>query len=284
MPAGCPAQGQIFTRKRKPALETLRFISIQAPNQDGMVAELSAYLGNALGLPVELVPARTWQERERLLDAGMAQVGWICGLSYIWKAARVPRQIELLAAPVHAASRYIGQAIYFSDVIVRADSACQVFEDLRGAVWAYNEPNSHSGYNLCRAMLAQKGLAQGFFAQVVAAGSHQKALKMVLEGQINAAAIDSTVLEIELERYPWLQEKIRVIETWGPSPAPPFVVRLEVPDSLRQEMQDVLLGMALEENGQAVLSRHHLRGFARVTDGDYDPIRLMEKQARRVSW
>ena len=69
-----------------------------------------------------------------------------------------PGELELLAAPVLDGPRYEQQPVYFSDVIVRADSPYHTLEDLAGETWAYNEESSHSGYNLVYASLLERGL------------------------------------------------------------------------------------------------------------------------------
>jgi len=87
-----------------------------------------------------------------------------------------------LAAPVLQGPRYQGRPVYFSDVIVRRDSPLRSFADLRGASWSYNDPDSHSGYNLTRYELARRGEARGYFGTVVSAGWHQESIRWVAEG------------------------------------------------------------------------------------------------------
>ena len=95
-----------------------------------------------------------------------------------------------------AARRYQDRPVYFSDVVVRRDRAhFESFVDLRGASWAYNEPRSHSGFNVVRAYLAESGHLDDFFGAVVESGAHSESLEMVLSGRVDGAAIDSTVLE-----------------------------------------------------------------------------------------
>ena len=173
-----------------------------APNSEPVVAEIAGYLGGRLGQPVTFIAGIPWQERERRLDAGEIDLCWICGLPYVLKADRPQPQVELLAAPVFQGERYQGQPVYYSDVIVHRDSPYREFGDLRGAAWAYNEPRSHSGYNITRYQLARMGATAHFFGRVAASGSHQNSLRMVLDGSIDATAIDTTVLDLELARDP----------------------------------------------------------------------------------
>jgi phosphonate transport system substrate-binding protein len=262
--------------------EPLRFTSIQAPNQDFIMLAVSQYLGWRLELPVEFVDQIPWQAREQQLYAGQIEIGWICGLPYVVQADTPDPPLALLAAPVMLGTRYADQPQYFSDVVVRRDRHYRTFEDLRGASWAYNEPHSHSGYNLTCYNLACLGETSGFFGQVLEAGSHQAALEMVLSGQVAASAIDSTVLEIELARRPELNDLLRVIEAWGPSPIPPLVTHRSLPAELHSRLQKLLLGMHQEDSGRSLLASLGLRRFAEVSDQDYDPIRRMARRAAQV--
>src|SRR5690606_8527649 len=145
-----------------------------------------------LGIATRVVDDIPWQQREQWLDDGRAQLGWLCGLPYVWKAdGDRQKRLELLAAPVMQAPRYGAQPVYFSDVVVRLDSPFWAFAGLRGARWAYNERGSHSGYLITRYNLARQGLDGDFFGDVVCAGSHQQALTLLLAGEIDATAIDS---------------------------------------------------------------------------------------------
>jgi len=263
-------------------MEKLTITSIQAPNQDWIAAALANYLGEKLGIACEFIADPPWQERERMIDTGYANISWICGLPYVHKIDRADVQIELLVAPVMENARYKGRPVYFSDVIVRSESNFTTFADLRGRRWAYNEPNSHSGYNLTRYMLAQMGEFDGFFGYITEAGSHQIALHLLLEGKIDGTSIDSTVLEIELKNRPEITSHIRKIATWGPSPIPPWVIHKQVPSNLRDRVRRILLRMDSDWKGKAVLADLGIKKFTDVGDANYDPIREMEIKAQQV--
>jgi phosphonate transport system substrate-binding protein len=180
--------------------------------------------------------------------------------------------------------RYQQRPIYFSDVVVHQASKYHSFADLRGAVWAYNEPHSHSGYNLTRYHLARLGETGGYFGRVVEAGSHLKALEMVLARQIDATAVDSTVLELALETHPELEAELRLIDTLGPSPIPPWVVTGNLAPELRQAIGRVFWHMHKSAEGRKILRHGQLLKMVRIEDRDYDPIRDMARLARQVSW
>lgn len=271
-------------RKNRPKSipAVLRITSIQAPSADPFCCAVSAYLGNVLSIPTQFVDQLTWQEREAALDCGDIHVGWICGLPYVWKADHKPPLVDLLAAPVMVGPRYSGRPIYFSDVVVRSDSPFRRFNDLRGKTWAYNEPHSQSGYNITRYKLATLEERTGFFGRVVMAGSHQRALELVLAGFVDASAIDSTVLETELFLDPSLHNQIQIIDILGPSPIPPWVITPNLPEDLSTNLRRAFLEMHLDPLGREILANGLTERFVAVNDRDYDSIRAMERFAEGV--
>jgi phosphonate transport system substrate-binding protein len=262
----------------------VRFVSLMSQNALPFCRALASYLAQCVGTSVDLVDDEPWQLAERQLYAGEADLGVVCGLQYVRSFDRgdVPG-VELLAAPVMAGARYEARPIYFSDVIVRADSTARSFEDLRGCAWGYNEPTSHSGYALTRYWLATRWPMEApFFGSVVASGAHVRSLEMLLEGEIDATAIDSTVLETELRARPRLHKAVRIVHTLGPSPIPPLVISRTMPAPHRAALRTSILEMHLDPEGAQLLANAAVSHFAPVSDADYDPIRAMSRLADQL--
>ena len=207
----------------------LRFATFLAPNMLPVYRFLADQIAHRLGRPVQLVVGRSFDQFEH----GEADLGVICGLPYVWLAdrhrppveplaARRPPSVEPLAAAVLTGARYGGRPVYYSDVIVRHDSPITRLEELEGRSWAYNEPASHSGHTVTLYSLIRLGARPGFLGPVVEAGFHQRAIRMVHSGSVDAAAIDSQVLAIERRDHPQLADRLRIIDTLGPPPSNPL--------------------------------------------------------------
>ena len=260
----------------------LKMASCMAENADSTCHAIVRYVGEKLGLRTEFVAGMPWEQRELLFDKGQIHVCWICGLPYLWKLDAGQPAIDLCAVPVMRHERYQNSPVYFSDVVVRRESRFQTFEELRGAKWAYNERRSHSGYNVVRHHLSQMCEKEGYFGRVIESGSHQASLKMVLDGEIDASAIDSTVLEAELRRIPALESEIRIIKTIGPSPMPPWVVHKSVPAELRVAIAKVLLEMHSNPCGLGILGQWGISHFAAAEHSSYRSIGEMARGAEGV--
>jgi hypothetical protein len=124
--------------------------------------------------------------------------------------------------------------VYYSDVIVARDSPITCLEELEGCSWAFNEPASHSGHTVALYSLVRMGARPGFFSRVVEAGFHQRAIRLVHSGAVDAAAIDSQVLTIELRDHPSLAGGLRVIGAFGPSTIQPVVAASRLPRPLKE--------------------------------------------------
>jgi phosphonate transport system substrate-binding protein len=263
-------------------MKNLRIASCMAENTEGLCRSIAEIIEIEVGIPTEYITEIPWQERERLFDAGEIQILWLCGLPYVEKADLADSGMELLAVPVPAGARYHGRPVYFSEVLVRRQSSFESFIDLRGASWAYNEPRSHSGFNVVRACLAEMGQYDGFFGSVVESGAHANSIELLLSGAIDGAAIDSTVLEWLSSQRSALRDELRVIDSLGPSPIPPWVISKKLPNDLRSQVRQTLLDLHQSANGQTLLERAQIARFVFAHDRDYDPIRRMARKAEPV--
>ncbi|GAB4420662.1 MAG: hypothetical protein Fur0044_17680 [Anaerolineae bacterium] len=241
---------------------------------------IAAYVGEKLGCPTELTVGDSFDQ----FAAGRFEAGFICGLPYVQLVRQNPPPVDLLAAPVLQGERFQQRPIYFSDVIVRRDSPFQTFADLRGCAWAYNEPGSHSGYNVTRYRLVQMGETRGFFGRVIRAGSHQNCIRQVAAGKADAAAIDCQVLALALRDQPDLATKLRIIDALGPSPGLPVVAARHTPDRVKADLQAVLWEMETDPTARKWLARGFIEGFAPVSDTDYDVTRKMVRAAESAGF
>jgi phosphonate transport system substrate-binding protein len=255
----------------------LRFATFLAPSVFPVYAAICEYVERGLGLPVELVVGRSFDQFER----GEIDAGFICGLPYVTLTRQNPSPVELLAAPVLQGARYGGRPVYFSDVIVRKDSPYQTFAGLRGCVWSYNDPDSQSGYGITRYTLAAMGETRGFFGKVVEAGFHQESIRLVCEGSVDASAIDSQVLALAMRDDPGLKDRLRVIHSLGPSTIQPVVAAGHLPESIRAQISRLLIEMSGDANMRGHLAEGLFECFVAVSDTDYDDIRAMLRLAEQ---
>jgi ABC-type phosphate/phosphonate transport system substrate-binding protein len=252
-------------------LERLRFGTYLAPNVLPVYEAVTEEVGRRLGIETELAIETSYESCEQDTN----EVCFVCSLPYVTFERRGLDLAVPVAAPVLEGERYGGRPIYYSDVIVHRDSPFRSFLELRGRSWAYNEPLSHSGYGITRFQLVRLGETNGFFGEVVEAGFHQEAIRMVARKEVDGSAIDSQVLAIELRDHLDLAEQVRVVEALGPSTIQPVAVSRRVPKEMRDAIQDVLVTMSEEPAVRNRLRAGLVERFVAVDARSYDEIRMM---------
>ena len=260
--------------------DPLRFVTFLAPSIKPMYQYIADYVGEQLGMATELAVGKDYTPA----TDGSMDVGFICGLPYVLFTRENPSSMFPIAAPVLQGDRYNDRPIYFSDVIVRRDSSFEDFKALRGGRWAFNEPLSQSGYGIVRQKLVEIGETSGFFGEVVEAGFHQRSIRLVQTGEVDASAIDSQVLEVAMREHRQLGEKLRVIDVLGPSTIQPVVASGSLPASLRADLTAVLEQLGDDPAARPALDQGLVRRFEAVNEGSYDDIRGMVHAAEEADF
>jgi len=187
-------------------------------------------------------------------------LGFICAPSY-----RCLTSVRLVhAAPVFDDLRNDNQPVYFAELVARDSPAIASLTDLRGRRIGYNDPVSMSGRIALRDRMIELGLDDNF-ATLVQTGGHGESLRMLEEGEVDAAPIDSNTLRA-LDALP---PGLRVIETWGPLPVQPVVVRASLTDKTREVITATLLSLHHDHDIERELRASRVVRFAPVTEDDY---------------
>lgn len=192
-------------------------------------------------------------------------LGFMCTPAYRRLAGRTPSSVRLVgAAPVFADERNNDRPVYFAELVVRDRIGAKSLADLAGARIGFNDHNSLSGSRALRERLAQLELNEAF-ATLVHTGGHRRSLELLTEDKIDAASIDSnTLLDIGT-----LPSELRVLETWGPFPVQPVVIRSTLLDKTRDVIVSTLLSLHHDANTARALRRYRVKRFAPVTEDDY---------------
>lgn len=255
-----------------PRAPALRVASHLAPSVLPAYALAARRIGDRLDRPAELVVAASYDRCASDVD----HICFVCSIPYLLLSRAGRIRMEAIAAPVLRGRRYDRRPIYFSDVIVRADSPWHSLDDLDGRVWAFNEPYSHSGFIVALHALALRGATSGFIREAIEAGFHDDAIRLVVDGSADWAAIDSQVLDLAVRRDPRLRRELRVIDFLGPSTIQPVVASARRLNAAQRSVaRDALLGMHADPTDRLILRSTGIDRFVPVADADYDDIRGM---------
>ena len=223
-------------------------------DQYALLAVWRDYLQQNMKRPVEFVQRDSYRETMDLLQQRKLDFAWVCDYPYVLMGA----QVKLLAVPVNQ-----GKPIYRSYLIVPAkDTRTHSIEDLKGAVFAYADPLSNTGYLAPRFDIKQAGFDPAtFFRRTFFTWSHRKAINAVASGLAQGAAVDSYVWESLAKVSPALTAKTRVVKQSEAFGFPPFVANRSVSQADFDLMRAALLDMSKNPAGKALLAKLNLDGF-----------------------
>ena len=168
-------------------------------------------------------------------DPGLI-ISQCCGYDVVYRYAG---KLKPVATP-HYGARGCRGPKYASVVVVAEDCAATDVLRMRGAVCVINGPESHSGMNSLRALVAPVSRDGRFFSQVKVSGSHAASLQMIRRGEADVAAIDCvTYALMEAYRPAALAGTRRLGRTYR-APAIPYVTRWNVDEDTLERMRTAL--------------------------------------------
>lgn len=196
---------------------------------------------------------------------------FMCGYPY----ARSSPRPTLLAAPVPDGAGFGSEPVYWTDVVVRADSPIQQLSDALGRRFAYTTPDSQSGYQAPRALLAPMANAHDgrlFAATVGPLLTPRRVINAVIAGDADAGPLDSYAHRLLQATEPSLALRLRVIAATAPTAIPPLVASpgISVEDAAR--LADALLAVHESAWLAPIRATLCLEGFARVPAARYDEL------------
>lgn len=237
-------------------------------DQHQVLENWRAYLQKRLRSPVEFVPRDRYRDTIDLLEQGALDYAWICGYPYLM----LRNSVRLLAVPVHD-----GKPLFRSYLIVPAkDTRTRSIADLRGAVFAYADPLSNTGYLAPRYEIKRSGADPAtFFRLTFFTWSHRKAIEAVASGLAQGAAVDSFVWDSLARVSPQTTGRTRIVTRSPEYGFPPLVAHRHVSEANFREMQRALVEMAQNDAGRELLKALNLDGFIPGDPKLYDSVAEM---------
>jgi phosphonate transport system substrate-binding protein len=231
--------------------------------------QFKVYIEEKLGLPVQLVDRGSYDEINSLLETKEIDAAFVCAGPYVECKERFG--LQLLAMPLVK-----GKPLYHAYIIVPAGSPARKLEDLRGKSFAFTDPKSNTGTLVPTYMLSKiNETPQHFFGKTAFTYGHDKSIRAVAEGIVDAASVDSLIWEYMALKNPELTAKTRIMLRSEPYGIPPFVVRPGLDETVKKRLKEILLEAADDEEGRRVLKGMMIDRFVAGDDSNYDTIRGM---------
>ncbi len=213
-------------------------------------------------------------------DMGCA---FMCG----YPLARSSPRPVLLAAPVPALQRCGGKPLYWTDIVVRADSPIRDVVGAFGHRFAFTAEDSQSGWHAPRALLAPFAQDRGgpLFSKVVGPlRTPRRVVEAVIAGDTDAGPLDSYAHALLRMTEPDLAARLRVIASTSPTAIPTFVAAVSTPPADARRITEALL--AVHESAWLASARATLclERFSRVPPGRYDALLVAAQQADSLGY
>ena len=274
--AGAPAQDASWPKE-------LTFALLSTENAAEITrrwAPIIAQLEKDIRVKVKYVTATDYRGTIEALKFKKAELGHLGPKSYVEAATNNYANVEPIAQ-LQLANGSLG---YRSCLIVHGESDVFSPEDTAGKTFAFNDPNSTSGYLVPSAFFLMEMAVdpQKHFSKVIFSGSHEASILAVSNRKVDVASTNLPDLQQLTREGKVARGALRVIWVSKLIPNDPIVVRKDLPASLKSAVQESLVSMksrspeAFKEIGAWV------GNFVPADDGKYQVIRELNETAKRL--
>ncbi len=279
VPSDTPSSGpsvptaQIGEGASDPARQTVRLTVISRYNPRlmvGLYQPMVGYLSEHTPLRFDLVLSRDYTDAVDRICSGDVEMASLGGLTYLQAESRCG------ARPLVRPRGIDGEPFYRSVFVVAAASPVRELSDLRGRRVAFASPWSTSGALVPIHELLEAGITLDELAEARFTGHHDSALKAVLRGDADAAAVkDASLARFRGAGLRILHASVRI-------PSVPIVTTRDCPDSIRDAVRAALLSIDPEDpQTMAEMSAwdpEFSHGFVSASSRDYDSLREMMRE------
>jgi phosphonate transport system substrate-binding protein len=211
-----------------------------------MYRQLESYLERELSIQVDVVRTNLYGPVIEAMRSGKIDVAFFSTFSYMLASDRDAAESIVMRSEVDGSPR-----VYYSNLIVGADSPLTSFEDMVDQagelVLSFVNPASTSGHLLPRAWMLQRDFnPEASFREVVYSGSQNGSIYSILSGKADVAAASSANLLKLIKTGSVDENAIRVIWESPEIPGGCTAVRKNLPASLKAALKTAYLD--IEEN------------------------------------
>jgi phosphonate transport system substrate-binding protein len=232
--------------------------------------EFGVALGRLLGAPVRVTIASDYAAVIEALRNRTADLAFVHPGGYVLASREAKARIV-------AKNLWHGKSTFTSRIFVRRDSGLRTLDDLRNKTMAFVDPASSSGYIYPMVLLMQRGLVRNrdpktFFRDVVFAGSHDAAMRALVNGHVDAIAS----FDLAREQYltePAERDKIVVVAETPPIPEAGIAARDGLDPAMFARVRAALLQIRGPAYAALLKRLYDIDGFEPAEDREYDPVR-----------
>jgi phosphonate transport system substrate-binding protein len=265
-----------------PAEVTFALLSTEsAPEIVRRWGPILAQLEKDLDIKVKHVTATDYRGTIEALKFKKAEMGWLGPKAYVEATHENYANVDAIAQ----VRNQNGSLGYRSCLIAHADSDVFTPEDLAGRTFAFNDPNSASGYLVPMTFFLNELRIdpKKHFTKLTFSGSHEASILSVANKKVDVASTNLPDMQQLVREGKIPRGALRVVWVSKLIPNDPVVVRKDLPPSLRAAIQQSLVSM--KERHPDVFAHGGAffgGGFVLADDAKYQIIRDMNDAAKKL--
>ena len=210
---------------------------------------LTKYLERTVGMKVDFVPVNDYPAAVEALVNKQVELVWFGGFTYVQAQIRSGGKIIPIAQREEDTS-------FRSVFITQTNSGIKRLTDLKGKQVSFGSQSSTSGHLMPRSFLLDAGIdPEKDFKRVAYSGAHDATIAAVVNGRVDAAALDITVWRKFVSENKVDTTKVDVFYTTPPYFNYNWSVHADMPAPLREKITAALLNLNMNNpEGKEILT------------------------------
>lgn len=276
---------------KKSEEKTLNVQFVPTNNDGSMEAKakpFADYLTEKLGCKVNVTLATDYSTIVEAMSSGKVDLGIMPPAAYV-QARDMGAAKAILTSQLGEYDQETGLPVegkmtgtFKGEVLVKADSAIQTLEDLKGKKIATLSPNSASGYIYPVAEMKEAGIDPATDCTLTTVNDIPSEMTAVLNGQQDACFVFEgarVVFSSKFEGYDLMNDLRVLYLTEGDIPNDAIAVRPDMDDEMKEKIKETFLNMPNDEQGAEAMSLWGHKGYEEATEEAYDTIKAYTEKA-----
>jgi phosphonate transport system substrate-binding protein len=220
-----------------------------ATEQTRKFGPLTKYLERTVGMKVDFVPVNDYPAAVEALVNKQVELVWFGGFTYVQAQIRSGGKIIPIAQREEDTN-------FRSVFITQTNSGIKRLTDLKGKQVSFGSQSSTSGHLMPRSFLLEAGIdPDKDFKRVAYSGAHDATIAAVVNGRVDAAALDITVWRKFVSENKVDTTKVDVFYTTPPYFNYNWSVHADMPAPLREKITAALLNLNMNNpEGKEILT------------------------------
>lgn len=163
-------------------------------------------------------------------------------------------------------------------ILVRKDSGIQVPSDLKGKAVSYPAPTALAATMMPQYFLQTHGVDVNKDIANKYVGSQESSIMNVFLGTVSAGATWPPPWKSLSDENPELKEQLKIIWETASLPNNSVLARQDIPPSLVNQVQELMVNLHNTPEGQEILSKMYLSKFETANNATYESVKAFMKE------